>query len=244
MNLLNTVRHYRPVWLKPHAHCSFCGIAVESSLPLCHGCETDLPWLMGHCTQCAIPLHCEGLVCGACLKKPPTFDHVAAPWLYGFPINSAINRFKHQKQWPLGRLLADLQARHLLDAFDNGLPRADVLLPVPLAAKRQRERGYNQAAMLARWLGKSLKVPVADDVVQRIQETPAQQGLDAAQRHKNLRNAFVVRNPKAIRNRSVALIDDVLTTGATAETLARLLKREGVLRVDIYCLARTPRPGD
>ena len=113
-----------------------------------------------------------------------------------------------------------------------------------MAQKRQRERGYNQAAMLARWLGKSLTLSVADDVIQRVLETPAQQGLDAAQRHKNLRNAFALTTAKAVRGRSIALIDDVLTTGATAEALASLLKRAGALRVDVYCLARTPRPGD
>ncbi|WP_434154197.1 ComF family protein [Pseudomonas sp. JZ134] len=241
---LNTLLAYRPVWLKPHTSCGFCGAGVESSLPLCLGCETDLPWLMGHCLHCAIPLPDEGLICGACLKRPPSFDHVVALWRYGFPIGSAINRFKHQKQWPLGRLMADLQARHLMHAFDEGLPRPDLLLPVPMAQKRQRERGYNQAAMLARWLGKSLTLTVADDVIQRVLETPAQQGLDAAQRHKNLRNAFALTTAKVVRGRSIALIDDVLTTGATAEALASLLKRAGALRVDVYCLARTPRPGD
>ncbi|TWI56747.1 ComF family protein [Pseudomonas duriflava] len=234
----------RPGWLHIHSSCLFCGGQTASRLSLCHGCETDLPWLGSQCSVCAIPLATQGLACGACLKKPPAFERVEAPWRYGFPLDSAINRFKHRRQWPLGRLLADLQARHLLHAFDEGAPRPSLLIPVPLTKKRQRQRGYNQAAMLAHWIGKPLGIPIADQALQRTQDTPAQQGLDAAQRWRNLREAFEVHDAKVIRNRHIALVDDVLTTGATAEALARLLRREGALRVDVYCLARTPRPGD
>lgn len=152
--------------------------------------------------------------------------------------------FQHQSRWPFGRLLAEQLARHLLHAFDEGLPRPSALLPVPLARKRLRQRGFNQATMLADWLSPVLEIPVRNDLLQRIHDTPSQQQLDAAARHRNLRRAFALPDPQPLRGQHWAIIDDVLTTGATAEALARLLKRAGATRVDIYCLARTPKPGD
>jgi len=98
--------------------------------------------------------------------------------------------------------------------------------------------------MLADWLGSSLDLPVRHDWLLRHLDTPAQQGLDAATRKRNLRQAFSLKQPAQVAGAHLALVDDVLTTGATAAMLAQLLRRAGALRVDVYCLARTPRPGD
>ena len=98
--------------------------------------------------------------------------------------------------------------------------------------------------MLAQWLGGALKLPVDEHLLERVVDTPPQQQLDAATRRRNLRQAFCLAPGTDIKGRHLALIDDVLTTGATAEALARLLKRAGAVRVDVYCLARTPKPGD
>lgn len=159
-------------------------------------------------------------------------------------MDNLITRFKHQARWPFGRLLAEHLARYLQHRFDEGLPRPTMLLPVPLARKRLRQRGFNQAQMLADWLSPMLDIPVQRELLQRIQDTPSQQALDAASRRRNLRQAFALPDEQQVVGRHVAVIDDVLTTGATAEALARLLKRAGAERVDIYCLARTPKPGD
>lgn len=140
--------------------------------------------------------------------------------------------------------MGDLFVEHVRHRFEEGLPRPDALLPVPLARKRLRERGYNQAAMLAGWIGKHMEIPVDERQLLRIKETPAQQGLDARARKRNLQGAFALRNPAALRGKHVALVDDVLTTGATANGIARLLVDAGAARVDVYCLARTPRPAD
>jgi ComF family protein len=185
-----------------------------------------------------------GLTCGGCLKRPPHFDRVEAPWRYAFPIDSLITRFKHQAKWPLGRLLGELLSQHLLHSFAEGLARPDLLLPVPLAGRRQRLRGFNQAALLAQWLSEQLHLPLQQHWLQRVIDTPAQQQLDAATRKRNLRRAFALAPESQVSGRHLALVDDVLTTGATAESLARLLKKSGAARVDIYCLARTPKPGD
>ena len=232
------------IWLKNEQPCLLCDEVSDGPLDLCSACEAELPWLGGQCLICALPLPTTGLVCGACLNKPPAFTRVEAAWRYGFPVDALITRFKHQAQWPLGRLLGDLLSHHLHHAFSEGLEPAQLLLPVPLARQRLRQRGFNQAQMLAHWLGQRLQLPVAEHLLQRTQDTPAQQQLSAIQRKRNLRQAFRLSDPAAVAGRHLALVDDVLTTGATAEALARLLKKAGAARVDIYCLARTPKPGE
>lgn len=166
------------------------------------------------------------------------------PWLYAFPVDSLVLRFKHQSKWPMGRLLAQMLGQFLQHRFDEGLPRPDCLLPVPLAKKRLRQRGYNQAAMLAHWLGTSLNLPVNEQLLKRTKETPAQQGLNAKARKRNLRGAFTLLNAEQVQGRHVALIDDVLTTASTADAISCLLIEAGARRVDVYCLARTAKPGD
>lgn len=223
--------------------CLLCNEPADAEMPICVACETELPWLGEHCVTCALPLVAAGLTCGECLLEPPAFEQVVVPWLYGFPVDSLITRFKHNAKWPFGHLLADVLGQYLQHRFDEGLPRPDVLLPVPLAGKRLRQRGFNQAAMLARWLSQSLDLPCEEQVLRRVKETDAQQDLDAKARKRNLRNAFNLMPDAQIKDRHFALVDDVLTTGATAQTLARLLMNTGAARVDVYCLARTPKPG-
>ncbi|WP_026145531.1 ComF family protein [Pseudomonas asplenii] len=230
-------------WLESNQICLLCDEPSDNAHPLCSPCESELPWLLDYCQACALPLPMNGLTCGHCLKQPPSFEQVIAPWIYHFPVDSLITRFKHQGQWPLGRLLAELLALALRERFDHGLPRPDLLLPVPMAAKRQRQRGYNQAAMLMSWLGKSLAIPTDEQRLLRVQDTVAQQELNARARRRNLLNAFALAPGAAVAGLHLALVDDVLTTGATAESLARLLLRAGARRVDVYCLARTPKPG-
>lgn len=231
-------------WLNIEQHCSLCDERCEPQQSICAACEAELPWLREHCGLCALPLPAAGLICGECLKRPPAFDQVTVPWRFAFPVDALISRFKYQAQWPLGRLLAEQLSHHVRHAFDEGLPRPDALVPVPLARRRLRRRGFNQAQMLADWLSSALAIPVDATLLQRVQETQSQQALDAANRRKNLRLAFALTREQSLTGRHLAIIDDVLTTGATAEALARLLKRAGAARVDVYCLARTPKPGD
>lgn len=236
--------HQVYIWLKTVQPCLLCDEPADTQHSICTHCETDLPWLIDQCERCALPMPMSGLTCAQCSRQAPTFSEVIVPWLYDFPIDALVTRFKHQGKWPLGRLLAELLGRTLQHRFDEGLRRPDVLIPVPLASKRLRQRGYNQATMLAQWLGKSLSLPVDEKTVRRVKETPAQQGLDAKARKRNLREAFTLTDPLPILNKHVALIDDVLTTGSTVDTIARLLIGAGARQVDVYCLARTPKPGD
>lgn len=237
-------RHPVYNWLKSKQTCLLCDETADTELAICSSCEAELPWLGEHCQVCALPLPSHGLVCGACLQKPPSFSKVEVPWRYAFPVDSLITRFKHQAKWPLGRLLGELLSQHLQHAFAEGLKKPELLLAVPLADKRQRQRGFNQAGLLAQWLSVLLQLPQQTHWLQRTLDTPAQQQLDAATRKRNLRQAFALNAGCPIAGLHVALVDDVLTTGATAESLARLLRKAGAARVDVYCLARTPKPGD
>lgn len=232
------------IWLKNKQSCLLCDETTDAIFPICTGCETDLPWLGDHCERCALPMPMAGLTCGQCLRHPPAFSEVVVPWRYDFPIDSLVTRFKHQGKWPMGRLLAELLGQSLHYRFAEGLPRPDCLLPVPLASKRLRQRGYNQAAMLTRWLGTHVNIPTDERLLLRVLETPAQQGLDAKARKQNLRKAFALADGAQTKDRHFAVVDDVLTTGATANALARLLMDAGACRVDVYCLARTPKPED
>ncbi|MDR0281557.1 MAG: ComF family protein [Paucimonas sp.] len=225
-------------------YCLLCDEPAGQPHPICVPCESELPWLDEHCRLCALPLPMHGLLCGQCARRRPAFRQVEAPWHYGFPVDALITRFKHQRQWPQGRLLAQMLGNRLAHRFAEGLPRPALLLPVPMATQRLRQRGYNQAAMLADWLAAQLAIPCAGHVLSRLRDTPAQQELDARARRRNLKDAFALTDPAAVEGRHVALVDDVLTTGATAQALARLLRDGGAARVDVYCLARTPRPGN
>lgn len=231
-------------WLNIKQSCALCAGCSDQRQSLCTACELELPWLLSQCARCALPLPEPGAPCEACLRRQSAFEQVVAPWHYRFPVDALVTRFKHRRQWPLGRLLAEGLVDAILHRYDEGLAQPDVLLPVPLARRRLRQRGFNQAEMLAQWLSRPLAVPLDGHCLRRDRHTVAQQRLDAEARRLNLRSAFSLRDAAAVRGRHIALVDDVLTTGATAHALATLLLDAGALRVDVYCLARTPRPGE
>lgn len=222
--------------------CLLCDEPAEQPHPICGACESELPWLDERCRICALPLPMHGLLCGQCSRRRPAFRQVEAPWHYGFPVDALITRFKHQRQWPLGRLMAQMLGNWLIHRFEEALPRPSLLLPVPMATKRLRKRGYNQAQMLAEWIGDHLGIACDSELLVRSRDTPAQQDLSARARRRNLNGAFTINDTAVVKGRHVALVDDVLTTGTTAQTLARLLRQAGAVRVDVYCLARTPKP--
>jgi ComF family protein len=222
--------------------CGLCGGTADNTYSLCSGCEEDLPWAGPACSHCALPLVFEGPACPACQWRPPPFERVEAPWTYDFPLDAAIKRFKHQGDRPLGRLLAERLSAFLAYRLDDDLPRPSQLLPVPMSPRRLRARGFNQAQLLAQWLSRGLAIPVGSNILVRTRETPSQQGLDLAARQQNLQGAFGLAPGAMVTDKHVAIVDDVMTTGATAQALAKVLKQAGARRVDVYCLARTPAP--
>ncbi|WP_162846072.1 ComF family protein [Seongchinamella sediminis] len=216
--------------------CCLCQWRCPGRLPLCAPCRAELAGNRCCCRRCALPLSGDGLLCGQCLQQPPAFDRVVAPWLYSEYLAFILRRWKFHHDLALTPLLADLW----LDGASDVLP-PDVLLPVPLHWYRQWRRGYNQAELLARELAQAMPgLGVDTGLLQRSRATAAQSGMSARQRAHNLRGAFTVSG--GCDSLHVALVDDVLTTGATAGEAASALRRAGAARVDIWCLARTPPP--
>lgn len=213
--------------------CLLCGERGANGRDLCGNCTEPLPWNRSACRHCAIPLP-EAGVCGACLQSPPPVSRTHAAFVYGFPLDRLVPRFKFHHDLAAGRLMAELMAQALAQA-----PRPEALIPVPLHAARLRQRGYDQALELAKPLSRALAVPLMDDALLRSRATAAQSELDAAARQRNLRGAFAVRAAAALPAH-VALVDDVMTTGATLHAAAKALRRAGVARVDAWVCARVP----
>ncbi|MEH6473743.1 MAG: ComF family protein [Halopseudomonas sp.] len=231
--------------------CLLCQLSSQREIPLCQGCEADLPWLNRHCQHCAEPLpealspsHSPDLTCGRCLKSPPAFSHTLAPLRYEFPVDLLIRRFKHRAERHSVELLSRLFVQRL-QQFQLDSPLPQQLIPVPLHRNRLYQRGFNQSLELAESIGQRLDIRVNNRACSRLLNTPHQQGLSAKQRRRNLRHAFAVDRTQLGRVGPclhIALIDDVMTTGTTAQALALTFRQAGVEQVDIWCLARTP-PG-
>ena len=225
-------------WLFPPT-CLLCGAPGHEELDLCPGCLGDLRRNHPACPRCALPLPTDapaGIPCGRCQRRPPPYDRCLAPFLYASPLDGLITDLKYGGRLAAARVLGALLAREM-DA--EGLP--DLLVPVPLHPRRLRERGFNQALEVARVLASEKGLRLDPRVCARVRDTPHQTGLDARTRRRNLRGAFVAA-PR-VRGLRLALVDDVVTTGATAEALAQTCRRAGVARVEVWALARTPRSG-
>lgn len=184
-----------------------------------------------------MPLPTPAPACGACMQRAPrraTLAAVHAPFVYAAPLDRLLVRFKFHEDLAAGRLLSQLMAQSLADT-----PRPDALVPVPLHRARLRRRGYDQALELAKPLARALDLRIDGNLLVRTRATDAQSRLDADARRRNLRDAFAVR-PGVALPAHVALVDDVMTTGATLRAAAAALRRAGVQRVDAWVCARAP----
>lgn len=220
------------------ARCLLCGTAGESRRDLCPGCHGDLPWLVHACVTCAMPLPAAagGHRCAQCQRRPPGYDAVLAPFRYAPPLDHLIQRLKFHEDLAAGRLLGELLLERV-GTTTNDLPRC--LIPVPLHPARLAERGFNQALEIGRPIRKALGIPIAPRLVRRVKATATQSLLPAERRAGNLRGAFAVTGGTVPEH--VAILDDVLTTGATAGELARVLKRAGAKKVEVWVVARVGR---
>ena len=216
--------------------CIVCEGPGRGIRELCDGCHRSLVSNAACCSRCALPLPAMTPLCGQCQTKPPPWHDVWVPFVYAWPLDALESRFKFSGSLAAGRVLAACW-------LSSGVPPVmpDLLVPVPLHASRLRKRGYNQALELARPLARHLGLPLAHDVLTRARPTGAQTELDAAARATNVRAAFAVKRMPAQKH--VAIVDDVMTTGATLAECARVLLAAGVARVDVWALARTPLPG-
>jgi ComF family protein len=194
------------------------------------------------CVQCALRLPHEATRCGACVtRRDPPVRHTVAAVDYGFPWDGLITGFKFHHRLDLVQGFAGLLHAALQRAQ---APRPQLVLPIPLSAERLRERGYNQAWELARRVARWNGLQADPGVLLRIKNTAHQLGLDEAERQRNLKGAFLVepRRMQQVQGRAVALVDDVMTSGATADEAARTLRNAGAADVQLWVLARTPPP--
>jgi ComF family protein len=195
---------------------------------LCSACIADLPALPERCPRCALPSP-GGSVCGSCLSSPPHFDGTAARWLYEFPCDRLVQALKYRAWLPL----AGFFARSLAS---EGQPEVDIVVPMPLHPRRLAERGFNQALEIARTFAVHTGIRLDARGVRRIRDTAPQPALPYEERARNVRGAFAC--DLDVSGRSVGVVDDVMTTGATLNELARVLKRAGASRVENLVIAR------
>ena len=235
----------RDVFLPPR--CFLCGDLTgwgELRGGLCPTCREDLPtWPREHCPRCGRDWP-GGLksthTCGRCRKKPPPFDRAEAAGRHEGLLRRAVSAFKFRGRTDLARPLAAWMAARLGPPFYP--PRADLILPVPLHTRRLRERGYNQALLLARALYRPWPDLVDPGLLTRPIRTRPQVGLSKAARRQNVRGAFALAPGVDLRGLNVILIDDVFTTGATLNECARVLKKNRAGSVGILTLARVEEP--
>jgi ComF family protein len=224
--------------------------------PLCHACKVFIPeagavqickdCLAGsppietpHCTVCGIPFLTAGgcdHVCGGCIRQQPHFTAARAAVQFEGPVRELVHRFKYGKLVqhcrPLGLLMADRLREPAVAA------EADLVIPVPLHIRRLRERGFNQAVLLAEIVAKQWRLPLSRDNLRRTRWTEPQISLSAAERQENVRGAFAVHDEAGVRNRRIILVDDVYTTGSTVDECARTLGKSGAGAVFVMTVAR------
>lgn len=220
-----------------------CALCLEPALgmDLCTDCLNDLPWLGATCRHCAVPLPGDNVsICGRCAQtgQPRDVDLCIAALAYEFPVDRLITALKYTRKLEYARVLGELLAIrvHELATTENyQLP--DIVMSVPMHPWRLLKRSFNQAAEIARWVARVHQLPIKTGLVQRVRHTPGQAGLSRSARLGNLRNAFKVT--ANVANQRIAVVDDVVTTAATARELAQLLKRAGAAEVQVWAVART-----
>lgn len=217
-------------------NCLLCAARVPAGMDVCPACERSLPRVPGACPRCAAPgavTDTVGAVCGECQKQAPAFLFTRAAFRYAAPVDRLIQNLKYHGRLELSRVLGIYLAEHL-EALDDPLP--DVIVPVPLHPSRLRERGYNQSLEIARVVAQRLQRPINTKDAQRIRPTAPQTELKREQRRKNVRGAF--RTGSGLAGQRVAILDDVMTSGHTADALAQSLLQNGAEDVRVWVVAR------
>ncbi len=208
--------------------CVLCAAASGEQM-LCPACQASLPHITHACPRCAAPGPQQ--ICGECLQHPPAFDRSIAALEYGFPADKLIQTLKYGGQLALAKLLGEL----LADAVTQHA-HPDALLPMPLHPARIKTRGFNQALEIARVASRRFNLPLSPALAQRVVDTTPQASLPIDARHKNIKGAFIC--DQNLHGQHIAVVDDVMTSGATLNELAKTLKRAGAAQVDVWVVAR------
>jgi ComF family protein len=207
-------------------------------MDICVGCLQDLPWLQNTCASCSVPLATDLAHCGRCQLNAPAADLCIAALAYEYPIDRLIGALKFRRHLYLARLLGELLTVRLAETFSScSVEVPDIVVPVPLHPRRLAKRTFNQAEEIAACVSNNLGLPMRRHLLRRSKNTRAQSGLTRRSRLQNVRGAFALSADVA--ERRVAIVDDVITTGATTDQLARLCKANGANEVQVWAVART-----
>ncbi len=213
--------------------CQGCG-ARAAQLDLCPACTADLPWNLQCCPRCAQPLPVRAL-CRRCQRRLPAWDDAFAPFELRNEVQRGVLGLKYSAAFAQARTLGGLMAAQLAQ---RAAPLPQLMVPVPLPRRRLYRRGYNQALEIARALQRTLAIELDAHAAYLLRTPPDQIGQSAAQRRRNLRGAFAFR--RRLDGLHVALVDDVMTTGATLDALARAARQAGARHIEAWALARAP----
>ena len=218
--------------------CFLCAANQTINHSLCEACLKDLPWLPANsCPQCG--LSSGGQVCGSCLSSPPYFDATHAVFLYHYPMDTMIQRYKYSNTLSLSHTFGQLLSEKISSIHSN--ENIDVIIHMPMHPTRLKQRGFNQALEIAKVLDKILskktKAKLDYKSVTRQTLTPPQASLPLKERVKNIKGAFKVNAD--LSGKRIAILDDVMTTGASLNELAKTLKQAGATHVECWVIART-----
>ncbi len=225
--------------------CIVCGASANREFSICTECEGELPKLGNCCGRCGIEVHRltpQSAYCPDCQLRPPSFDRCIAAFPYVSPINKLVADFKFSARFDVGYSLSVALAKRC-NAHYRAKEKPQLLLPVPLHSKRLNTRGFNQAGEICKVLSKYCRIPISNSVLSKMRNTEPQTSMASATARKaNLRRAFALNRSAVLAGVThIALVDDVVTTMATVETLSKMLRQQQGCRVDVWCLARAGR---
>lgn len=224
-------------WLKQS--CLLCASHEGGKLGLCEPCLQDLPWHTApQCPQCG--LISDGSICGHCLNMLPSFDATTALLTYDYPADGLLQHYKYKETLHLANTFATLFVDKKL-SNNAANSKVDTIIPMPMHPARLKERGFNQALEIARLISNHMQIRLDYQSCQRTKYTPPQASLPLKERIKNIKGAFSCQ--QRLHGLNIAIVDDVMTTGASLNELAKTLKQAGAAHVECWVIARTlPKP--